>query len=43
MQKGSDLKNKKDEDNINILENTVRMRIKRGGERLSSLLPSVAK
>jgi hypothetical protein len=29
-----------DEDNINLLENAVRMRIKRGGDRLSDLLPS---
>jgi hypothetical protein len=29
-----------DEDNINLLENAVRMRIKRGGSRLSDILPS---
>jgi hypothetical protein len=29
-----------EEDNINLLENAVRMRAKRGGDRLSSLLPT---
>jgi hypothetical protein len=28
-----------DEDNINLLENAVRMRIKRGGDKLSDILP----
>jgi hypothetical protein len=29
-----------EEDNINLLENAIRLRLKRGGDRLSSLLPN---